>query len=350
MATKRFKLKFPSVISNSLQFCRFKDPSSLPVNPRQLIYRLSPTNPKALDISFPVLPAPPPSTPECYASVKRHVSSKIKPTAYCNNCRCNSRLSAQLLFSDCSSEFADFSACKTSTFAITEKYYIKQKNDEINKKKKKKKKAKAKASVSSTGKSTTTDLFSSDDDEHRDCKALIDSLRTPSYDSSCESSTPSLDTSYEKPNDVEAMRSKKKKLNKLRRLKRHPSMDWRGSSSSGTGKTTTKAVVSRQEKESSAAAPRGSVLRRLMGRKVEGKAKESFAVVKKSEDPYEDFKRSMLEMIMEKQMFEARDLEELLQCFLTLNSRQYHTVIVDAFSEIWDVLFCDSNGKHRVRT
>ncbi|KAF3446299.1 hypothetical protein FNV43_RR11478 [Rhamnella rubrinervis] len=292
MATKRFKLKFPSVISNSLQFCRFKNPSSFPVNPRPLIHRLSPTNPKAIDISFPILQAPPPLTPECYPSIKRHVSSsKIKPTAECNSCRCKSRLSAQLLFSDCSSEFADFSACKTSSFAITEKYYIKQKNNEFNKKKKKVK-AKAKASVSSTGKSTTTDWFSSDDDESRDCRTLIDCPRTPSDYSSCESSTPSLDTSYEKPNVAEAMRSKKKKISKLRRLKRHPSMDWKGSSSSGTGKTTAKAVVKRQERES--AAPRGSVLRRLMGRTVEGKAKESFAVVKKSEDPYEDFKRSML--------------------------------------------------------
>ena len=29
-----------------------------------------------------------------------------------------------------------------------------------------------------------------------------------------------------------------------------------------------------------------------------------FAVVKKSKDPYEDFKRSMMEMILEKQMFD----------------------------------------------
>ncbi|XP_059636646.1 transcription repressor OFP7-like [Cornus florida] len=72
---------------------------------------------------------------------------------------------------------------------------------------------------------------------------------------------------------------------------------------------------------------------------VEGKATESFAVVKRSEDPYEDFKRSMLEMILEKQTFEADDLEQLLLCFLSLNSREYHGVIVEAFSEIWELLF-----------
>lgn len=354
MATaKRFKLKIPSVISNPLQFCRFKDPSSFPINPGRAIYRLSPTNPKAVDISFPILPTPPLSTPQyCYPSItKRHGPSKIKPTTaheYCN-CRCGSRLSPQLLFSDYSSEFADFSTCRTASFAITEKYYIKhEKKEDVIQKKKKKKKAKAQAkarargsttvaaSLSSTGKSTTTDWFSIDGDECRDSESLIDSLRTgQSGDSSCESSTPSPDTSFEKPNDDGATRPKK--MNGPRRLKRRqPSVDWRGSSSSsGTGKA----------KGAVAAATR------TMGRTTAevGKAKESFAVVKRSADPYGDFKRSMLEMIMEKQMFEARELEELLQCFLTLNSRQYHAVIVDAFSEIWEVLFCDSSVKHRLR-
>ncbi|KAJ8762360.1 hypothetical protein K2173_007518 [Erythroxylum novogranatense] len=73
-----------------------------------------------------------------------------------------------------------------------------------------------------------------------------------------------------------------------------------------------------------------------------GKMRESVAVVKKSENPYEDFKTSMLEMILEKQMYEVRDLEELLECFLCLNSKQYHEIIVDVFSEIWDLLFCES--------
>ncbi|KAL6216132.1 hypothetical protein ACLB2K_009358 [Fragaria x ananassa] len=74
----------------------------------------------------------------------------------------------------------------------------------------------------------------------------------------------------------------------------------------------------------------------------QGMVKESMAVVKKSEDPYEDFKKSMMEMIMEKQIFEARELEELLHCFLTLNSRHYQGVIVEAFSEIWKLVFTDT--------
>ncbi|KAL7610647.1 hypothetical protein Lser_V15G12482 [Lactuca serriola] len=84
-----------------------------------------------------------------------------------------------------------------------------------------------------------------------------------------------------------------------------------------------------------------SVFKKLIPCKVEGKMKESFAVVKRSEDPFEDFKRSMMEMIMEKQMFEETDLEQLLQCFLSLNSRFHHGVIVEAFSEIWDTMFGD---------
>uniref|UniRef100_A0A2P2NPN3 Transcription repressor n=1 Tax=Rhizophora mucronata TaxID=61149 RepID=A0A2P2NPN3_RHIMU len=77
----------------------------------------------------------------------------------------------------------------------------------------------------------------------------------------------------------------------------------------------------------------------------DSKMRESVPVVKNSQNPYEDFKRSMLEMILERQMFEDKDLEELLQCFLSLNKKQYHGVIVEAFSEIWEILFQDSPVK-----
>lgn len=72
---------------------------------------------------------------------------------------------------------------------------------------------------------------------------------------------------------------------------------------------------------------------------VEGKVRESYAVVKRSEDPYKDFRRSMAEMVMEKEMFERKDLEELLRCFLELNSEHLHGVIVRAFVDIWVALF-----------
>lgn len=72
--------------------------------------------------------------------------------------------------------------------------------------------------------------------------------------------------------------------------------------------------------------------------------RESMAVVKKSENPYEDFRRSMLEMIVEKQMFEEKDLEQLLCCFLSLNSAKHHGLIVQAFTDIWEALFCFYNA------
>lgn len=72
---------------------------------------------------------------------------------------------------------------------------------------------------------------------------------------------------------------------------------------------------------------------------LQGKVKGSFAVVKKSSDPHNDFRTSMVEMIVEKQIFAAKDLEQLLQCFLSLNSHHHHRVIVEVFTEIWEALF-----------
>lgn len=69
----------------------------------------------------------------------------------------------------------------------------------------------------------------------------------------------------------------------------------------------------------------------------------SFVVVKRSVDPYEDFKKSMCEMIIEKQMFEPNELEQLLMSFLSLNSRLHHKVIIEAFTQILKELFSWSN-------
>ncbi|KAL2555717.1 Transcription repressor [Forsythia ovata] len=66
---------------------------------------------------------------------------------------------------------------------------------------------------------------------------------------------------------------------------------------------------------------------------------DSLAVVKRSSDPYSDFRTSMVEMIVEKQIFTAKELENLLQCFLSLNSYHHHRIIIQVFSEIWEALF-----------
>ncbi|KAG8376794.1 hypothetical protein BUALT_Bualt09G0101000 [Buddleja alternifolia] len=68
----------------------------------------------------------------------------------------------------------------------------------------------------------------------------------------------------------------------------------------------------------------------------------SVAVEKESDDPYLDFRRSMLQMILEKEIYSKDDLKELLNCFLQLNSPYYHGIIVRAFTEIW-------NGVYSVR-
>lgn len=62
---------------------------------------------------------------------------------------------------------------------------------------------------------------------------------------------------------------------------------------------------------------------------------DSFAVVKTSEDPQKDFKDSMVEMIIENNIKTSKDLEDLLACYLSLNSDKYHSLIIRAFKQIW---------------
>ncbi|KAK8531903.1 hypothetical protein V6N13_131261 [Hibiscus sabdariffa] len=66
---------------------------------------------------------------------------------------------------------------------------------------------------------------------------------------------------------------------------------------------------------------------------------ESLAVEKESDDPYLDFRYSMLQMILEKEIYSEDELKELLRCFLKLNSPYYHGIIVRAFTEIWNGVF-----------
>ncbi|GAB2268245.1 hypothetical protein Dimus_003221 [Dionaea muscipula] len=74
-----------------------------------------------------------------------------------------------------------------------------------------------------------------------------------------------------------------------------------------------------------------------------GNVRGGFAVVKSSSDPYTDFRTSMVEMIVERQMFGAQELEMLLKCFLHLNSPHHHKLIVEVFAEILETLFPPSN-------
>lgn len=61
----------------------------------------------------------------------------------------------------------------------------------------------------------------------------------------------------------------------------------------------------------------------------------SFAVVKASIDPEKDFRESMIEMVVENNIRTSKDLENLLACYLSLNSNEYHDLIIKAFETIW---------------
>lgn len=62
---------------------------------------------------------------------------------------------------------------------------------------------------------------------------------------------------------------------------------------------------------------------------------ESFAIVKSSFDPQRDFRESMVEMIVENNIRASKDLEDLLACYLSLNSDEYHDLIINVFKQIW---------------
>lgn len=66
-----------------------------------------------------------------------------------------------------------------------------------------------------------------------------------------------------------------------------------------------------------------------------GSLSDSFAVVKSSFDPQRDFRESMVEMIVENNIRASKDLEDLLACYLSLNSDEYHSLIIKVFKQIW---------------
>lgn len=61
----------------------------------------------------------------------------------------------------------------------------------------------------------------------------------------------------------------------------------------------------------------------------------SCCIVKSSFDPQKDFKESMMEMIVEDNIWASKDFEKLLASYLSLNSNEYHDMIIKAFEEIW---------------
>lgn len=330
---KRFKLKISRVIP-SLQFCRTTSAET----PSPEIFRISPVNPKVFDISFPSnLPVPPPSTPEC-SFTKRHVASNKVVSVECG---CLSGSSREDLSSDCSFPHYTLKKEGARCHVISKAYEQKPRrkiNDAssdgdsspvwVNKNEKKSQKNEENKKIVASVSSRDIGCFSREENESKETETLLSISRSFSHE---------LSSWDELDHSVESTRNKvTTNIKKIRRTKRQTSKNYKGSNYM---------TVSSPEMESPAKA---SVLRQVIPCMADGKVRESVAVVKKSMNPYEDFKRSMLEMILEKQIFEAKDLEELLRCFLSLNSRKYHGIIVEAFSEIWEVLFCDFSVKRLV--
>ncbi|XP_051126029.1 transcription repressor OFP5-like [Andrographis paniculata] len=61
---------------------------------------------------------------------------------------------------------------------------------------------------------------------------------------------------------------------------------------------------------------------------------DSFAVIKTSTNPCQDFRDSMVEMINEKGIKQPEELEELLASYLTLNQDGHHELIINVFLEV----------------
>ncbi|CAL9055817.1 unnamed protein product [Musa banksii] len=77
----------------------------------------------------------------------------------------------------------------------------------------------------------------------------------------------------------------------------------------------------------------------ISSKEKKGTPSAGFAVVTRSCDPYNDFRSSMVEMIVERGMSRARDLERLLNSYLSLNFPRHHQVILEAFADIWEAIF-----------
>ncbi|KAK4346822.1 hypothetical protein RND71_033161 [Anisodus tanguticus] len=308
---KSFKLGFFRVIA-SFNSCRSKDPSSLPQDPNFFPH----TNNKLISPDFPLINNQNKTPPK--SSFKRHVSSEsmmIKSSRSQDQFKWEKEEKFHLVSSSFVSEQEEINlALRPPTrFSSTVE------------KKKKKKKNRIRMSTSSadeySGILSGTDQTWDNYNEEEETETLLSSSR-------------SFDFSSDDTSQLETTTMRRRRYKTKRRLKHS-----RPSFSSSKGRRSSVSTLSNSELPA-----RLSVFKKLIPCSVDGKVKESFAIVKKSQDPYEDFKRSMMEMILEKQMFEKNELEQLLQCFLSLNGKHYHGVIVEAFSEIWETLFLGNDN------
>ncbi|KAJ4980859.1 hypothetical protein NE237_031696 [Protea cynaroides] len=63
------------------------------------------------------------------------------------------------------------------------------------------------------------------------------------------------------------------------------------------------------------------------------------AMDKYSYDPKEDFRESMIEMIISNGLEQPRELRCLLNCFVSMNAKEYRPIILQVFHEVCSNLF-----------
>ncbi|RCV26290.1 hypothetical protein SETIT_5G233400v2 [Setaria italica] len=83
---------------------------------------------------------------------------------------------------------------------------------------------------------------------------------------------------------------------------------------------------------------RGNDVRKPMGAAAE-ESGAAMAVVKRSSNPYLDFRSSMVEMVVERRIGSVGQMEELLGSYLSLNSLRHHPAILAAFEDVWEAVF-----------
>ncbi|CAN4083251.1 unnamed protein product [Withania somnifera] len=330
---KSFKLRFSKVIA-SFNSCRSKDPSSLPQDPN---FFPSHTNNNKLGSKL-ISPALP------------HINQNSTPMMISVGCSSEFKWQKEDKFHVVSSSFVSEEESEEDIkLALKPPITPPQFSNIVEKKNKQQvKKTKTKSRVSRMSTSSAEDysgMLSGNDqvwdnyNEQEETETLVSSSR--SFEFSSDDSSTDFNPQLETICETTTIRRRRHKRNgsSKRRLKQS-----RPSFSSSKGRRYSVSTSSDSELPA-----RLSVFKKLIPCSVDGKVKESFAIVKKSQDPYEDFKRSMMEMILEKQMFEKNELEQLLQCFLSLNGKHYHGVIVEAFSNIWETLFLGNGNNDRGR-
>ncbi|KZV20188.1 hypothetical protein F511_01045 [Dorcoceras hygrometricum] len=310
-------LKLRMSFLSSLQICRPKNPaSSVKDRVSAVTYILSPVNSKSFDIPYPGYPNPPPSTPYQSKSRSNIGASKIAPfeSEYQSKpCTMHGMIDDEYslpVFSKTRREGKE----KMYNSPISSDFEESACSNAVSRTQKRKEKTKEKKTTASI--ITTT--------------ASVNYNETDSLFSFPQGSNSSHKYDYLLQNNIEKepLNRRKKQITqktvRARRFRRFGSKEWKNDERTvPIGESMEKIVTSQ---------------RMVLGMTT-GKINQSFVVVKRSVDPFEDFKTSMLEMILDKQIFRPKELEELLMSFLSLNSRLYHEVIVEAFTDIWKEVY-----------